>query len=80
VPDWDLLARLPDVELADLARPIDRPLKRPGRRREQRPNLNQVVVDDRLARGAAQRLSPLALLVLHDVLAVKASYAGSAAP
>ena len=31
VADRDLLARLPDIELADLARPIDRPLKRPRR-------------------------------------------------
>ena len=60
VPDRDLGARLPDVELANLARPIDRPLKRPRRRRKQRPDLAQIVIDDRLGRRAAQRLEQLA--------------------
>ena len=60
VPDRDLRARLPEIELADLARPIDRPLKRPRRRREQRPDLAQVVIDDRLAAREAQRLDQLA--------------------
>ena len=35
--------------------PIDDPLKRPRPRREQRPDLAQIVIDDRLARLAAQR-------------------------
>jgi hypothetical protein len=60
VTDRLLLPRLPDIKLADLARPVDRPLKRPRRRREQRPDLSQVVVDDGLARGASQRLKQLA--------------------
>src|SRR4051812_48556184 len=37
--DRNLRARSPDIELADLARPIDRALKRPARRGEQRPDL-----------------------------------------
>ena len=53
--DRNLRPGLPDVELADLARPIDGPLKRPRRRREQRPHLAQVVIDDRLATLKAQR-------------------------
>ena len=60
VTDRHLLARLPDVELADLPGPPDRPPERPRRRREQRPHLAQVVIDDRLARPAAQRLKQLA--------------------
>ena len=59
VTDRDLRPRLPDIELADLARPVDGALKRPARRREQRPNLAQIVIDDRLARPAAQRLQQL---------------------
>ena len=59
VPDRDLAARLPEIELADLARPIDRALKRPRRRREQRPHLAQVVIDDRLAAIEAQRRDQL---------------------
>jgi hypothetical protein len=46
--DRDLGARLPQIELADLRRPIDSALKRPGRR-EQRADLAQIVIDDRLA-------------------------------
>ena len=53
--DW-----LPDVELADLPGPVDGPLKRPWWRREQRPHLTQIVIDDRLADRAAQRLEQLA--------------------
>src|SRR5215207_5456390 len=49
VPDRHLGLRLPKIELADLARAIDRPLKRPRRRREQWPHLAQIVIDDRLA-------------------------------
>src|SRR5204862_1862366 len=45
---------LPDVELTDLPGPPDRPLKRPRRRREQRPHLAQVGIHARLARPAAQ--------------------------
>src|SRR5215211_3268892 len=45
-------------ELADLARPIDRALKRP-RRLKQRPHLAQVVFDDRLAAVEAQLADPL---------------------
>jgi hypothetical protein len=44
VPDRDLLGRLPEIELADLARPIDRALKR-ARRIKQRPRLAQVIVE-----------------------------------
>ena len=46
--DRHLGPRLPDVKLADLARAIDGPLKRPRPRREQRPDLTQVVINDRL--------------------------------
>jgi hypothetical protein len=60
VADRDRLARLPEIELTDLARPIDRPLKRSGRWREQRPDLAQIVVNDRLGRAATQRLEQLA--------------------
>ena len=49
MPDRDLSLGLPEIELADLARAIDRPLKRPRRRREQRPHLTQIIIDDRLA-------------------------------
>jgi hypothetical protein len=55
VPDRDLGAWLPEVELADLARSIDGALERPWRRQEQRPHLAQVVVDDRLAAVEPQR-------------------------
>jgi hypothetical protein len=58
VPDRDLLGGLPEVELADLARPIDRPLKRPGRIK-QRPHLAQIVIDDRVAAIEPQRLDQL---------------------
>ena len=47
--DGDLLAGLPEVELADLPGSIDGALERPWRRQEQRPHLAQVVIDDRLA-------------------------------
>jgi hypothetical protein len=60
VPDRDLVTRLPEIELADLARPIDRALKRPRPRQKQRPHLAQVIVDDRLRRRAPQRLKQLA--------------------
>src|SRR5215208_1715854 len=60
VPDRDLPPRLPEIELADLARAINRALKRPRRRREQRADFAQVVVDDRLAAIETE---------LHDQLA-----------
>jgi hypothetical protein len=60
VPDGNLGLGLPEIELADLARPIDRPLKHPWRRREQWPHLAQVVVDDRLAAIEPERRDQLA--------------------
>ena len=45
--DRDLLARLPQIALHQLARPIDRPLKRP-RPQEPRPDLADIVIEDRL--------------------------------
>ncbi|MDQ2896601.1 MAG: hypothetical protein M3Y09_13320 [Actinomycetota bacterium] len=59
MPNRDLIARLPDIELADLARSINRPDKRSGRPGEQRPNLPQIVINDRLARDAPQRFKQL---------------------
>jgi hypothetical protein len=59
VADRELLARLPNIELADLSGPPDRPRERPRRRCKQRPHLAEVVIDDRLARTAAQRLKQL---------------------
>jgi hypothetical protein len=59
VPDRDLALGLPEVELADLTRPIDRALIGP-RRQEHRSDLAQVVVNDRLAARIAQRLDQLA--------------------
>ena len=59
VTDGHLLTWLPEIELADLAGSIDGALKRPRRRREQRADLAQIVIDDRLADGAAQRLQQL---------------------
>jgi hypothetical protein len=59
VPDWDLGARLPKIELADLAGPIDRALKRPGRRCGQRPDLAEIVVVDGPRRRAPQRRQQL---------------------
>jgi hypothetical protein len=56
--DRDLGARLPQIELADLRRPIDGALKRPGRG-EQRADLAQVVIDDRLAPVEPQRRDQL---------------------
>jgi hypothetical protein len=56
--DRHLELGLPDVELADLARPIDRALRRP-RRAKQRPHLAQVVIEDRLAAVPAQQLKQL---------------------
>ena len=49
---------LPEVELADLPRPIDRPLIGP-RRHEQRPHVAQIVIDDRLAAIEPQRRDQL---------------------
>jgi hypothetical protein len=49
---------LPQIELADLAGPIDRALIRP-RHREQRPDLAQVVIDDRLTAVEPQRRDQL---------------------
>jgi hypothetical protein len=59
MPDRHLRARLPNIKLADLARPVDRPLRRPGGL-EQRPDLPQVVIKDRLAAIPPQRLQQLA--------------------
>ena len=56
--DRDLAGWLPEVELADLPRPIDRALERPGRV-EQRPHLPQVVIDDRLAAVEPERRDQL---------------------
>jgi hypothetical protein len=56
--DRDLRAWLPQIELADFAGPIDGPLigPRPG---EQRADLAQVVIDDRLAPVEPQRRDQL---------------------
>jgi len=59
MPDRHLIARLPQIELTQLPGSIDRALKRPRRRREQRPHFAQIVIDHRLARLAAQRLEQL---------------------
>jgi len=48
MPDRDLLARLPQVALDKLPRPIDRPLERP-RHQEPRADLAHEVIKDRLA-------------------------------
>jgi hypothetical protein len=48
----------PEIELADLARPVDRALVR-ARLDEQRTHLAQVVVDDRLGALEAERLDQL---------------------
>ena len=56
--DRDLPGGLPEIELADLARAIDRALKRPGRIK-QRPHLAQVAIDDRLAAIEPQRRDEL---------------------
>ena len=56
MPDRHLGARLPHIKLAHLPGSIDSPLKRPDRPREQRPHLPQIVIHDRLARRAPQRL------------------------
>src|SRR4051812_43488243 len=56
--DRDLRRRLPQIELADLPRPIDGALIGP-RRREQRPDLAQIVIDDRLAPIEPQRRNQL---------------------
>jgi hypothetical protein len=59
VADRDLLARLPEVELADLPGPVDGALVgAPGG--EVRPDLAQVVVEDRLASFVAQLCDQLA--------------------
>ncbi len=60
--DRDLLRRLPEIELAQLARPVGRALVGPRRRSKQRPDLAQVVVEDRLAALVAELGQPLA----HD--------------
>jgi hypothetical protein len=49
VPDRHLGPRLPEIKLQQLAAAIDRALKCPRRRREQRPQLGDVVIDQRLA-------------------------------
>lgn len=46
--DRDVLARLPQIALHQLTRPIDRPLKRP-RGQEPRADVANVVIKDRLA-------------------------------
>ena len=56
--DRDLTLRLPQIELADLPRPINSALER-ALRREQRAHLTQIVIDDRLAARIAQRLDQL---------------------
>jgi hypothetical protein len=58
MPNRDFGLRLPEIKLADLTRPIDRPLKRPWPH-EQRPDLTQIVIDDRLAAIEPQRLDQL---------------------
>jgi hypothetical protein len=60
MPDRDRRGRLPEIELADLPRPIGSPLEGARRRREQCPHLAQVVVEDRLRPGVAERLDQLA--------------------
>ena len=57
VPDRDQLARLPQIALHQLTRPIDRPLKRPPHQ-EPRPNLTHIVIEDRLAALIATARSP----------------------
>jgi hypothetical protein len=59
VPDRDLYPRLPQIELQQLAGAIDGALERPPPL-EQRPDLAQVVVEDRLCARIAQRLDQLA--------------------
>jgi hypothetical protein len=49
VADRDRRRRLPEVELADLARAVEGALEGPGRRREQRTDLTQVLIEDRPA-------------------------------
>src|ERR1700685_2662978 len=56
--DRDLTLRLPQIELADLPRPIDGALER-ALRREQRPHLTQIVINNALAARIAQRLAQL---------------------
>jgi hypothetical protein len=56
--DRDLIAGLPQVELADLPGPVDRALKG-ARRTQQRPHLAQVVIDDGLAASKAKRCDQL---------------------
>jgi hypothetical protein len=57
--DGDRRARTPQVELHELSRPIHRPLVRPRRRREQRPHLAQVRIEDGLMPGVPQRCDEL---------------------
>ena len=58
VTDRDLVLRFPHVELADLTGPIDRALKR-ALIDEERPDLAQIVINDRLATHVAQRRDQL---------------------
>jgi hypothetical protein len=55
----DLTLGLPQIELADLAGSVDRALKRPRWWREQRLDLMQVVIDDRLAALEPERRDQL---------------------
>jgi hypothetical protein len=66
MPDRDLRARLPQIELANLPGPIGRALKRPGRRQEERPDLAQIVVDDGLATNKARRRDQFANLLTRQ--------------
>jgi hypothetical protein len=54
----NMLRGLPEIPLADLPRPINRPLMRP-RTREQRAHLPQIIIDDRLATIEPERLDHL---------------------
>ena len=56
--DRDLTLRLPQIELADLPRPINGALER-ALRREQWPHLTQIIIDNALAARIAQRLDQL---------------------
>src|SRR4051812_29805837 len=57
--DRDLGPGLPEIELTDLPRPIDSPLIG-ARIDEERPDLADVVIDDRLAAAEPQRSDQLA--------------------
>lgn len=45
--DRDQAARLPQVELAGLTRPVERALEGPGRRDKQGTDLTQILIQDR---------------------------------